>query len=84
MLKLLDNYKVNPGTFDEVKQDKDKGSFWYKEFLDLLSGMQLHEFEALNESAKLSFLNQGVTYALYNKEESVEQIFPFDLSLKVG
>ena len=79
MLELLNNYKANPGTFDEVKHDQDNGSFYYKNFLDILSGMQLHEFKSLNESAKLSFLNQGITYALYNKKESVEQIFPFDL-----
>ena len=41
--------------------------------------MDLEEFKGLNENAKLSFLNQGITYALYNKNESVEQIFPFDL-----
>lgn len=47
--------------------------------MDLLSGMATNEFKQLNETARIAFLNQGVTYALYGKEKSVEQIFPFDL-----
>ncbi|HMQ46415.1 MAG TPA: circularly permuted type 2 ATP-grasp protein [Saprospiraceae bacterium] len=79
MLKLLDRYSTHPGTFDEVQKDKEKDGILYREFLSLLSVMRLEEFKTLNENAKLSFLNQGITYALYNKEKSVEQIFPFDL-----
>lgn len=79
MLALLENYQANPGTFDEVLKDQERGHSYYQDFLNLLSGMKLEEFKGLNENAKLSFLNQGITYALYNKEESVEQIFPFDL-----
>jgi uncharacterized circularly permuted ATP-grasp superfamily protein len=78
-MNFLDNYELPPGMYDEVIVDAQSTDSHYKSFIDKLSGMTLEEFKALNESAKLSFLNQGVTYALYNKEESVEQIFPFDL-----
>lgn len=75
MIQLIDNYKVQSGIFDEVLQDVDG----YGGIMQLLKGMNLQEFKRLNENVKLAFLNQGITYALYNKEESVEQIFPFDL-----
>lgn len=79
MKKLLDLYEAAPQMFDEVIQDRNSGANYYKRFINLLKEMDLQEFKGLSENAKLSFLNQGVTYALYNKEESVEQIFPFDL-----
>ena len=79
MLNVLDNYIIPEGYYDEVVSElNDEGSY-YTSILNILKKMTLREFKALNRYAKLSFLNQGVTYALYNKEESVEQVFPFDL-----
>lgn len=79
MKKLINEYEVPPIMFDEVIQDRNANSNYYRNFINILGGMDLQEFKGLNENAKLSFLNQGVTYALYDKKESVEQIFPFDL-----
>lgn len=79
MIDLLNNYSANSEFYDEVVVDRENESHTYKDFLNLLSGIQLEEFKSLNENAKVTFLNQGITYALYNKTESVEQIFPFDL-----
>ena len=31
------------------------------------------------QAADLSFLNQGITFTVYGREEGVEQIFPYDL-----
>ena len=42
--------------------------------------MNLSDFLTLNEYARLSFLNQGITYAVYTeKDGGTEKIFPFDL-----
>ncbi len=79
MINVLDNYVVPEGYYDEVLSDLQEENSYYESLLEILNKMKLDEFKALNEYAKLSFLNQGVTYALYNKEESVEQIFPFDM-----
>ncbi len=65
--------------YDEVMVDLANGSGSYSAFFDILKEIDLKTFSGLNEAAKISFLNQGVTYALYNQAESVEQIFPFDL-----
>jgi uncharacterized circularly permuted ATP-grasp superfamily protein len=79
MRELLDYYKVPKHVFDEVKEDQALDHNYYTPFMNWVSNLKINDFKTLNENAKLSFLNQGVTYALYNKEESVEQIFPFDL-----
>ncbi|MEN0004074.1 MAG: circularly permuted type 2 ATP-grasp protein [Bacteroidota bacterium] len=79
MPALLKNYQAHPSAFDEILRDRQSSYSYYQNFIELLSDLKLEEFKGLNENAKLSFLNQGITYALYNKEESIEQIFPFDL-----
>ncbi len=79
MINFLDKYKEQQGMFDEVARDLAVGGTQYGAFIKMISGMPNEEFKTHSENAKLSFLNQGVTYALYNKNESVEQIFPFDL-----
>jgi len=79
MIELLKQYQVESGIYDEVIKGLETGVTQYQAFIDLLSKMELDDFKKLNETAKIAFLNQGVTYALYGKEKSVEQIFPFDL-----
>ncbi len=79
MKNLLNAYEVSPDMYDEVVQDRENNLNFYSKFINLMKNMDLQEFMGLNENAKMSFLNQGVTYALYDKKESVEQIFPFDL-----
>lgn len=79
MKKFLDQYQEQPGMYDEVVRDILNGSTQYGAFIKFVSDMPIEEFRTHSENAKLSFLNQGITYALYNKTESVEQIFPFDL-----
>jgi len=79
MIELLKHYQVESGLYDEVIKGLEKGVSQYQTFINLLSKMKLDDFKKLNETTKISFLNQGVTYALYGKEKSVEQIFPFDL-----
>lgn len=42
--------------------------------------LQLEDYNKLNEYAKISFFNQGVTFAVYSESlKGVERIFPFDL-----
>ena len=37
------------------------------------------ELRYLQQSAELSFLNQGITFTVYGQEEGTERIFPYDL-----
>ncbi|MEM1122942.1 MAG: circularly permuted type 2 ATP-grasp protein [Bacteroidota bacterium] len=79
MRDLFSKYEEQLGMYDEVIRGIKSGVVQYKKFIDLLSSVRLQDFQKLNETVNIAFLNQGVTYALYNKEQSVEQIFPFDL-----
>ncbi len=79
MKELLNNYSVEDNLFDEVQNDLHSTGHLYHNFLEAIKMLSVEEFKRLNENAKLSFLNRGITYALYNENESVEQIFPFDL-----
>lgn len=78
MKQLLENYHSDPHHFDELVNESRAVSI-YQPFLDTITPLSTDEFIRLNQNARLSFLNNGVTYALYNEEESVEQVFPFDL-----
>lgn len=79
MNNILENYEVDKDLFDEVVNELQKETSYYHDVMAKFSEMNREEFKFLNQAAKLSFLNQGVTYALYTKEKSEEQIFPFDL-----
>jgi len=79
MRSILEKYTVKAPFYDEVIEGRKSGVREYEKFIDILSELNLEEFKKLNEVTKLAFLNQGVTYALYNKEFSEEQVFPFDL-----
>lgn len=80
MIDIFDEYESKIVGFDELISDKENGLSNYQPIVDLFKQLSLDNFKAMSELAKLSFLNQGVTYALYDKSgETIEQIFPFDL-----
>ncbi len=78
-MNILELYNANGKADDEVIHDLSTEDSKYSSFFKIFKDLEISDFKGLNESAKLSFLNQGVTYALYKENESVEQIFPFDL-----
>lgn len=83
MDKLLSNYKVKTNTYDEVFSKEGIFRPEYSILDELNSSIDINKFKSLNEDAKLSFFNQGITYALYEDNETKESIFPFDLFPRV-
>lgn len=72
--------------------DYDKGSFYdemfeapavprqhYQKLLERFQDMSPEEFERKRALAATTFLNQGVTFTVYNDNQGTERIFPFDL-----
>ena len=51
----------------------------YGPLLDLLSALPPGEVQRRKHAADLAFLNQGITFTVYGREEGTEQIFPYDL-----
>ncbi|MEL6590439.1 MAG: circularly permuted type 2 ATP-grasp protein [Bacteroidota bacterium] len=77
---LFDGYQIPEGMLDEVHMEFPHAFAAYHDIKDLFHSLQMDDFSRLNEYAKLSFLNQGITYAVYDEENGgTEKIFPFDL-----
>ena len=51
----------------------------YEPLLNHFSVLPEGELQRRKQAADLSFLNQGITFTVYGREEGTEQIFPYDL-----
>ncbi|MDX2250133.1 MAG: circularly permuted type 2 ATP-grasp protein [Bacteroidia bacterium] len=81
---LFTTYEVPPGLLDEVYTDQTSSYSSYSLIKSLFHSLSPADFKKLNEYAKLSFLNQGITYAVYDESSNgTEKIFPFDLFPRV-
>ena len=77
---LFKEYEFDDDKFDEVFNEKGQIRKHYMPLFKNLDGLDLDKYNQLNESAKLSFLLQGITFATYNENnQGIERIFPFDL-----
>lgn len=74
------SYKFHPQFKDEVWSSPQQVTSDYKAIYQLFKSMKSEDLNKLNEYTYLSFLNQGITYAVYSEEGGgTEKIFPFDL-----
>jgi uncharacterized circularly permuted ATP-grasp superfamily protein len=74
------SYEMEKNLHDEVFHSNGKVKKYYQKILNLFNKLPLEDLKKLNEFAKLSFFNQGVTFAVYSDNlKGVERIFPFDL-----
>jgi len=76
---IFSSYQKNANLFDEIFDEKNKVRPTYKKIFDLYSDHSVSDFVSLNEKAKASFFNQGITFQVYSDEQAQEKIFPFDL-----
>jgi uncharacterized circularly permuted ATP-grasp superfamily protein len=75
---LFDNY--DPGSFfDEMFEPSGQIRTHYDRLYQRYSELTPEEFERKRAAADNSFLNQGITFTVYNNDEGTERIFPFDL-----
>ena len=47
--------------------------------LEHFTSLPSEELQRRKQAADLSFLNQGITFTVYGREEGTEKIFPYDL-----
>lgn len=81
---LFNTYEVPVGLLDEVYTEHATSHASYSLIKSLFHSLSPADFKKLNEYAKLSFLNQGITYAVYDETSNgTEKIFPFDLFPRV-
>ena len=75
---VLNNYLVD-GAYDETFESPGKPRAHYAPLLEMFSSLPADEIRRRKHSADLSFLNQGITFTVYGREEGTERIFPYDL-----
>ncbi len=76
---IFSSYKKNQSLFDEVFDENGASKEVYRTLFDLYGKHSIKEYVSLNNKAKASFFNQGITFQVYGEKETKEKIFPFDL-----
>jgi uncharacterized circularly permuted ATP-grasp superfamily protein len=77
--QIFSSYQRNPSLYDEIFDEKGDVKEVYQKLFDLYGAHSIQDYVKLNEKAKSSFFNQGITFQVYGGKESQEKIFPFDL-----
>ena len=76
---LLKNYLLDRA-YDEMFAGPDDLHPHYEPLFERFSSLPVDELQRRKHSAELSFLNQGITFTVYGREDSgAEHIFPYDL-----
>ena len=78
MSGLFSGYKVDQ-FFDEMFSASGEPRPHYSRLLASFREMEASDFERKRTLAATSFLQQGVTFTVYNDAQGTERIFPFDL-----
>jgi len=78
-LPIFSSYNLNANFYDEIFKDNNEVRKIYKSLFNMFNEYKVDDFELLNEKAKSSFLNQGITFQVYGEKDTKEKVFPFDL-----
>ena len=74
----LKNYLLDHA-YDEMFAGVDKLHEHYEPLLSHFGSLPGGELQRRKQAADLSFLNQGITFTVYGRDEGTEQIFPYDM-----
>ncbi|SNT20512.1 Uncharacterized conserved protein, circularly permuted ATPgrasp superfamily [Granulicella rosea] len=74
----LKNYLLDHA-YDEMFSGPDQLHEHYQPLFEHFTSLPPGELQQRKHAADLSFLNQGITFTVYGREEGKEQIFPYDL-----
>ncbi|MGA1227392.1 MAG: circularly permuted type 2 ATP-grasp protein [Tamlana sp.] len=76
---FFSSYNKLPKTWDEMYSDKLEFRSQYESFTKYLQNTTPKKLTKKEELSKQLFMSQGVTFTVYNDNEGIEKIFPFDL-----
>ncbi|NAS13474.1 circularly permuted type 2 ATP-grasp protein [Poritiphilus flavus] len=77
--QIFSSYQRNPLLHDEIFDQEGQVKAIYQKLFNLYGEHSIEDYIQLNNKAKSSFFNQGITFQVYGKKETQEKIFPFDL-----
>jgi uncharacterized circularly permuted ATP-grasp superfamily protein len=72
------NYQLDHA-FDEMFAGQNELREHYGPLLEHFTALPQDEVQRRKQAADLSFLNQGITFTVYGREEGTEKIFPYDM-----
>jgi uncharacterized circularly permuted ATP-grasp superfamily protein len=76
--EALGGYQLDEA-FDEMFAGASAFHPHYEPLLEHFATLPPDEIQRRKQAADLSFLNQGITFTVYGREEGTERIFPYDL-----
>ncbi len=76
--KPFDKYQLD-GAYDEMFDSLGDVRPQYASLFEMLEESPAEELRRSKQESDLIFLNQGITFTVYGKEEGTERIFPHDL-----
>jgi uncharacterized circularly permuted ATP-grasp superfamily protein len=74
----LKNYLLDHA-YDEMFSGPGDLHYHCRQLLEHFTSLPVEELQRRKQAADLSFLNQGITFTVYGREEGTEKIFPYDL-----
>ena len=77
-LSALKDYALD-NAYDEMFTNPGELHEHYGPLLEHFGELPPDELQRRKQAADLSFLNQGITFTVYGREEGTEKIFPYDL-----
>ena len=75
---LFGDYPLDEA-FDEMREASGDLRPQYRALAETIASLPPDELQRRKQSADLSFLNQGITFTVYGRDEGTERIFPYDL-----
>lgn len=76
---LFSSYDKLPKTWDEMYNDSSEFRNQYEGFIKYLEKTSPEKLTKKEDLSKQLFMSQGVTFTVYNDNEGIEKIFPFDI-----
>ncbi len=76
---LFSSYEKLPSTWDEMYSDNEEFRTQYSGFIEYLKNTSPEKLTKKEDLSKQLFMSQGVTFTVYNDNEGIEKIFPFDI-----
>lgn len=75
----IDFYKQYPNTWDEMFDGEGNIRPHYTKFTQALQSISLDDLKNKVDLSSQLFLDQGVTFTVYDSSKGTEKIFPFDI-----
>ncbi len=79
---LLDHYAGRPGFWDEMREGGEFRDL-YRNVVHAFKQLDVHSLQQKEKLASELFMNQGITFTVYNDDAGIERIFPFDIIPRV-